>query len=308
MLTNLQVNQPANGYVAVKKSSVGTSRNGSKFLDLQLTDGTETIAAKMWDVQEAEMVPKVDTVIKIEATVSEYQGNKQLILSRWRDVEPGECDPGQFIPVCPANKDDMLRDLKWYIEDTSDPCYKLLLTNIFQGEIYDKFITAPGAKGIHHAYLGGLLEHSLGVCDLTLAMKPDGLNVDLLLTGALIHDIGKIAEYDWSGCVIKRTDAGKLLGHIVLGLQIITTTATAIGMNKDKLMALYHLIASHHGKLEWGSPVEPMTAEAIILHQADILDYQMHVFDAAKNKTIETDPKSKWTDKVSGIGRKFWIG
>lgn len=309
-LNNTSPGSQCHGYVAVKKSFVGEARNGTKFIDLQVTDGEVTIPAKMWDFQDGKPVPRVDNVILIKGAMSEYRGEKQLIINDWRYAQSGECEPKQFLPACPTNKEHLIEDLKCYIEDVSDPHYKILLKEIIRDETHEKFINAPGAKGIHHAYLGGLLEHSIGVCDLAVSMESDGLNSDLLVTGCLLHDVGKIVEYDWSGCVIKRTDIGKLMGHIVLGIDIITTTAALIGMDKDKLMALCHLIASHHGRLEWGSPVEPMTTEAIILHHADMLDFQMNVIDKAKTDIRQTSPSpdSKWTGKVAGIGREFWVG
>ena len=172
--------------------------------------------------------------------------------------------------------------------------------------LYKNFRDAPAAKYHHHAYIHGLLEHTVGVTNKALSMADEATDKDLLITGALLHDIGKTREYDWSGCTITRTNRGKLLGHIVMGCLMIEEVDSRTETTPlEKSIKLLHLIASHHGKKEWGSPVEPMTKEAIILHQADMLDYQMHVIDKARNEAAED---AEWTGKVNGIGREFYLG
>jgi 3'-5' exoribonuclease len=131
------------------------------------------------------------------------------------------------------------------------------------------------------------------------------VNMDLLITGALLHDIGKIFDYDWSGCVITQTDSGKLVGHIVWGSTMITEAAGPRGMKFTKLIPPRHLIASHHGQKAWGSPVEPQTKEAVILHAADMLDYQMFAINQAKEEAKEGDA---WTGKTKGMNKEFYIG
>lgn len=241
------------GFVAVKKCSVNENRNGEKYLLLQVTDGKTDLPAVSWEHQGP--APKVNSVIKVDAVVTEYQNEKQLTISRWRNAKPGECDPKQFIPICPRSIESLRDELHYGIELVKDHEYrKLLEQTIYYGEISADFEEAPAAQGIHHAYLGGLLEHSLGVYQkAVLLVRKEEVNLDLLITGALLHDVGKIAEYDWSGCVITRTDEGKLLGHITLGIQMVTEYAVKVGMDKTKFMLLCHMIASHHGRREWGS-------------------------------------------------------
>jgi len=293
------------GPVAVKKCSIAETRNGSKYLDLTLTDGTSDIQAKRWD--HAGDMPKENTVIWIEgAMAGEYREKMQLTVNGWRPAAEGEYAPGQFIPRCPVDPALLIADFDYMMNAVADKQYFALLHTIKNSDIWSDYYTAPAAKGDHHAYIHGLLQHSTRVAfiakDLGHEMNAD---IDILVTGALIHDIGKTEEYDWSGCVITRSTCGKLLGHIPLGIMIINDFVNDQGMGCDRITKLLHLIASHHGRLEWGSPVEPRTLEAMILHQADMLDFQQNVIGAARTEVGEGE---LWTRKVSGIGREFYVG
>lgn len=295
------VGQKITDFFAVKKSNIGTARNDSKYLDLRLSDGKQELSAKQWDYTGDS--PQENTIIKIQAMVGSYQGQIQLIIQQWRQMQPGECDSIKFLPVCPWSKDDLLEDFYILAEKVQDDDYSNLVKTVTGSPVFELFVTAPGAKSIHHAYLHGLLEHSVDVARKALAMADSSTNKDLLIAGALLHDIGKIHAYDWSGCVITNTAVGYLVGHIALGL--MTIDGFIRNMDQDKKLLLYHLIASHHGKLEWGSPVEPQTKEAVILHAADMMDFQVNVIDKAM---AEAAPGSEWTSKARGIGREFYIG
>ncbi len=309
-LKDLSPGQSFRGVVAVKKCTIGEAKNRTKFIDMLITDGQSDMATKQWDFNgTADAAPKVNTVIFVEGMVNQYQGNNQLVVSRWRNAEPGEYASGQFIPVYPGDMDMLWEEymvLRGLVDD--EEYGRLLDTYIYQPhDIHPacNFIDAPAAKSIHHAYLGGLLEHSVSVANLAIGMEPKGVNGDLLITGALLHDIGKIRAYKWDGCVIEESNMGKLLGHISLGLIMLRECVDALDLSLDKFMLLSHLIASHHGRLEWGSPVEPMTREAVILRHADMLSFQGNVIDRAVAEAAEGDA---WTGKVAGLGREFWIG
>lgn len=288
-------------FFAVRKSGIGNARNDSKYLDLRLSDGKQDLSAKQWDYTGD--APQENTVIKVQAMVGSYQGQIQLMIQQWRFAFPEECDPSKFIPVCPRGKDDLLEEFLILVGMVQDDDYSSLLKTVVNRPVFESFTVAPGAKKIHHAYLHGLLEHSVDVTKKALAMADSSTNKDLLITGALLHDIGKVQEYDWSGCLITKTAPGYLIGHIALGLMIIDSFGQ--NMSPDKKLLLYHLIASHHGKLEYGSPVEPQTKEAVILHAADMMDYQVNVIDKAM---AEAAPGSEWTGKALGIGREFYVG
>lgn len=301
-MNNYDVGKQITDFFAVKKSSIGIARNESKYLDLRLSDGRQEIPAKKWD--HSGDTPLENTVIKAQAMVGNYQGKIQLTIQQWRQAEPLECDPSKFLPVCSWSKNDLLEDFFDLVAVVRDDQYLNLLSGFSGSQIFDLFTIAPGAKDIHHAYLHGLLKHSVDVAKKALALSDGTTNKDLLITGALLHDIGKIHEYDWSGCVITRTAAGKLIGHIALGLMMIDDWQRE-SRNPEKHLLLCHLIASHHGKLEFGSPVEPQTKEAIILHAADMMDFQVNVIDKA---IAEAAPGNEWTSKAPGIKREFYIG
>lgn len=305
-LKDLSPGQTFTGVVAVKKCTIGEAKNRSKYIDMLITDGQSDMTTKQWDfVGTANEAPKVNTVIKIEGAVGQYQGANQLTVSRWRNAyaEAGEYTPGQFIPKYPGDMEELWSEYDQLRNIVKDEEYGKLLDHYI-----NSFTVAPAAKGIHHAYLGGLFEHSVDVARLAcfVATGQQGIDMDLLITAALLHDLGKLEAYKWDGCIIEESDGGKLLGHIVLGLVMLTEYAVVMeGLSREKCIMLSHLIASHHGRLEWGSPVEPKTKEAVILHHADVLSFQGNVIDKAVNEAPEGDA---WTGKVAGLGREFWVG
>ncbi|WP_425443309.1 3'-5' exoribonuclease YhaM family protein [Thermodesulforhabdus norvegica] len=174
-------------------------------------------------------------------------------------------------------------------------------------ELQKGFVKAPGAVKIHHSYLGGLLQHTVGVLRLVDAMCDiyRELNRDLILTGALLHDIGKIREYSYD-LELGVTDEGRLLGHIVIGLQIFDSLLKKVGsIPEEKSLLLRHLIASHHGQLEFGSPKVPMTREALVLHFADNIDARLNELNRLYD---ETEKQTLWTPYQQRYGTQFYIG
>lgn len=275
MICDCAIGESIVGFFAVRNVNVSTARNGSTFLSCVLSDGQMELPAKQWDL--VGIPPRENTVIKVQAVMDRYQGQPQLVIQRWREAEPGEYKPDQFIPKSPLDPASMWQELQCFIGQIQHPGLSRLV-DIVLNNYTDAFISCPGAVKHHHAYIGGLLEHTLGVCKNALAVATDNCNKDLLLAGAILHDIGKIQTYDWKGCNITVTDEGKLLGHIVIGAKILESCMSANPppeLDKKTHNALLHLLISHHGKLEWGSPVEPMMKEAVILHAADMLDAQL---------------------------------
>ncbi len=305
-LSNYSTGQQLSGHLAVKKCNIRqTNQTPQKdYLDMLITDGETDIVARVWD--HSGPVPQVNSVIHVTATINQYRGDNQLNISEWRQANQGEYNPKNFLPVCPHDLEKLWGQLREVMAKIMDLGLVQILSSVFSKH-YKQFQEAPAALYHHGAYLGGLLEHTCGVVEQCLRLATEETDINLLITGAILHDIGKIFDYDWSGCVITMTDAGQLLGHISQGMMLINSHAVNCpDLSTERLNLLLHLIASHHGKLEWGSPVEPSTREAILLHNADMLDVQLWKLAQAQAKTPTGE---KWTEKVWELNNKrFWVG
>lgn len=225
-----------------------------------------------------------------------------MIINTWRNAKKGEFNHRSFLPVCPKDTETMWREIQQYAARVKNPGLSDLLKSVFDEHAH-KFTMAPAAVYHHHPYLSGLMEHTLGVLNC-LPTDKSVFDDDTLICGALMHDIAKVEEIDYlTGCTIKTTDRGKLLGHISMGIMIINEHAkNCRNLSQEKLEHIIHIVESHHGKLEWGSPVEPLTPEAMAIHYADMLDCQIWKYQhAAKN------PKGNWTEKIPGLNRRCYI-
>ena len=291
------------GFLAVKDCSIRTTSSGSNYLAMLLTDSTGTINARVWE--HSGVAPAANTVIKVQGQINEYHGQMQITISKWRNANDDEYSPGDFLPVHP-DRIALKSRLDRYIESVTDSGLSQLLgTFAHDNDTIKAFIEAPAALFHHHVYIGGLLHHTDDVVEQCLRIATSETDRDMLVTGAILHDIGKIHDYNWSGITFSMTDNGRLLGHITQGMMMIKEYArNCPDLSQKRLSLLLHLIASHHGKLEYGSPVEPSTIEAILLHEADMLDVQLHkINNAIKQIRIgET-----WTDKILGMNRHFYV-
>jgi 3'-5' exoribonuclease len=269
----------------VHEKHVRETRAGKPFLELVLGDATGTIAAMVWD--DAERLERsfgADDVVGVRGRVGTYREKLQLTAAQLQRLEVGDDDLALFLPASPRDRAQMGRELDALVASISDPPLRTLLQRCVgrTTPLGRTFRLHPAAKKNHHAYLGGLLEHSLSVAQSADALarhylaQGAVLDRDLLVSAALLHDIGKVRELA-STRTFAYTDEGQLLGHILLGIQIVVREAEPIpGMGGEKLLHLQHLIASHQGRLEWASPKVPMTLEALVLHAADELDAKMN--------------------------------
>lgn len=259
------------------------SRAGKTYLSLKLQDKTGTVDAKVWEMTNDIKAFEENEFIKIDATVVTYQNDIQLNVKRIRRSLEGEYDPADYIPCTEKNIEEMYQKLMSYIKTIQNPYIKKLLEEIFyHNDTVSKHLkTRSAAKSIHHSYMGGLLEHTLSVteiCDF-VAPRYQFVNRDILIASAMLHDIGKIIELS-EFPENDYTDEGQLLGHLMIGAELIKETASHIeGFPKQIENLLKHCMISHHGEYEYGSPKLPKTIEAFILHSADNLD--------AKTKVIE---------------------
>lgn len=281
-------------YLCKEKQSL-KSKAGKTYFSLKLQDKTGTLNAKVWDLNKNIQSFEQNDFIKVDATILSYQNELQAKVTRIRRADEGEYDPKDYIPSTDKNITTMYEQLTNLINTISDVHLKKLLKIIMidNEKINEKIKTHSAAKSMHHGYLGGLIEHIVSVsetCDF-LSDRYKYVNRDLLITGALLHDIGKIYELS-SFPENDYTDEGQLLGHIIIGIELINDAKNQIDRFPDELCNLLkHLILSHHGELEYGSPKKPATIEAYILHCADSLDAKIKMYE----ESITNDSNNaKW--------------
>jgi 3'-5' exoribonuclease len=259
--------------------------SGKPYLQLLLGDATGTVPAMVWDDAERfDALFGAEDVVGIRARVGSYKERPQLTIQSIEALTVADEELAHWVPSSPRDRAEMERELDLLVRSVGDEGLRLLLQRCVgrQSLLGRQFRLHPAAKRNHHAYLGGLLEHSISVaaachrlCAHYLAQGAR-LDRDITVTAALLHDIGKVRELS-SGRTFAYTDEGHLLGHILIGLQIVVREAESVPqIGPDRLLHLQHLIASHQGRLEWASPKVPQTMEALILHAADELDAKMN--------------------------------
>lgn len=269
-------NQSITGFFVVAGKQVRSKKDGATYFALTLADSTGQIEARMWDATEAGEFAAGD-IVKLRGQVCRYQEKLQLNVERIRKAAAGEYELGDFVPKTERDVDELWAELNGYVESFTEPHLKALLRSFLDDpEIASELKEAPAAKSMHHAWIGGLLEHVvslLGICDL--AAKHYAVHRDLLLTGVVLHDIGKLQELRW-GTSFDYTLEGQLLGHITIGLGMIERKISALPDFPSSLRVLVnHLVLSHHGRYEFGSPKLPMIPEAVLLHYLDDMDAKM---------------------------------
>jgi 3'-5' exoribonuclease len=273
------------------------SQKGSPYLNLVLKDKTGEVEGKIWErAIEWDKVFKKGDIIDIDSRGVSFRNTIQLTVLDVRKVGDQEIDPADYFPATQGDRDEMFAALVAFIEQIGTPSLKNLLRAFFEDEsIVTRFKKAPAAKGLHHVYIGGLLEHTLSVTrllDLT-SKHYRGINRDILLTGGILHDIGKIYEFSYDR-LVDYTDRGRLIGHIVMGVEMLDAKiATLENFPEQLAMELRHLMLSHHGMLEFGSPKRPKTMEALIVHYIDDLDAKVNAFQEFIQGSH--DDESDWT-------------
>ncbi|MFZ0661998.1 MAG: HD domain-containing protein [Acidobacteriaceae bacterium] len=264
------------GFFAVAAKQVRTKKDGTAYFALTLADSTGQIEARMWETGDAGEFAAGD-IVKLRGQVCRYQEKLQINLERIRKARAEEFDLGDFVRKTERDVDELWSELNGCVESFTDTHLKALLRSFLDdAEISSALKEAPAAKSMHHAWIGGLLEHIvslLGICELAAKHYP--VNRDLLLTGAVLHDIGKLKELRW-GTSFDYTLEGQLLGHITIGVRMIEQKMAALPDFPPELRVLVsHLVLSHHGRYEFGSPKLPMIPEAVLLHYLDDMDAKM---------------------------------
>jgi len=271
------------------------TKQGKPFFKLKVGDRTGSIDCTVWEVEAFAPELKAGDLVLVSARVTEYQGKAQLEADRVTAAPPGLARPQDFLPVTYRDVEELKGFLRFHIESVTDRQFRGLLEVIFgDPEFFESFATAPAAKLNHHAYLGGLLEHTVSVAEMCefVAQQYGRVDHDLLLTAAILHDVGKTQELSFD-TAIDYTDSGRFLGHVVQGVTFVSEKAAQVpGIPQSKLDQLLHCIVSHHGELEWGSPIRPHTLEALILHHVDNLDAKVKGF----LEIVEGSRNAQWTD------------
>ncbi|MDR0272453.1 MAG: HD domain-containing protein [Clostridiales bacterium] len=290
-------------YLCKKKES-RESRAGKSFLSLKLQDKTGTVDAKIWEMTSDIAHFEEGDIVKIDGTVGSFQNELQIKVLKIRKSRDGEYVATEFIPSTQKDINEMFEKIKILIASVNNSHIKKLLENIFinDDERLKIFKNHSAAMHMHHAYMGGLLEHTLSVAEtcVFLGVRYKHVDTDILLAGALLHDIGKI--YELSPLPQNEyTDDGQMLGHIILGLELIMTEIAKTEDFPHELASLIkHCIISHHGELEFGSPKIPATPEAMILHFADNIDAKLTTFAEIYEK--DATP-GQWTAYQKSLGR-----
>jgi len=304
-VNGLEANQNLSGIFLVQFKDVRQKKSGEPYLSLILADKTGDIEAKMWDnVAEVIDTFEKDDFLKVKGLSQVYQNKLQVTIHRLQKADDREVDLADFFPASKRNADEMFAEVRGIVEEFTNPHLKALLNALFDDEqIAQAYKMAPAAKTIHHAWLSGLIEHVLSLCTLakmTAAHYP-AVDRDLLMTGVLLHDIGKIHELTYQRSFGYSND-GQLLGHIIIALRMLDEKIRQVPDFPHKLRTLVeHMIISHHGELEYGSPKTPLFLEALLLHHLDNLDSKME----AMRSMIERDKQIEgcWTGWSNALDR-----
>jgi 3'-5' exoribonuclease len=319
-MTRRYVNQLANGETVeevylVADKQVRANRQGNLYLQLSLRDRTGTIDARLWNVtaEQARRFEPGDYVVA-KGKVQVHQGALQVILNHVDPAESSRVEPGEFLPQGPRDVARLTARLRQLLMGLNDPHLKALAECFLIDEAFlAKFTAAPAGVSNHHAYRAGLLEHvvtMMNAAERIAELYPE-IDRDLLLMGIFLHDIGKIDELSYEH-TFSYTDAGQLVGHLVLGVMLLnekvarTADLTGEPFPAELRLRLEHMIVSHHGAYEFGSPKLPMTPEAIALHYLDNLDAKIHLF----TREIRDDPcrGSSWTPYQASLNRRLFKG
>jgi 3'-5' exoribonuclease len=289
----------------VTTKQVKPKKSGEPYLALTLADRCGQIEAKMWDnVEDALDAFEQDDFLKVKGLLNKYKNRFQITIHKLRRMADSEVDFADYLPKTTKNIDELWLTLAEFVNSFQDANLKAVVQAFMSDpDIATAYRSAPAAKTLHHAYIGGLLDHVLSLfrsCDLVCRNYPQ-IDRDLLLTGAFLHDIGKIHELAYTRS-FSYTSRGQLLGHMIIELEMLQAKIAAIPGFPDELKTLLeHLIISHHGQYEFGSPKLPMFPEALMLHYLDDLDSKMESMRAHFEREAETD--SNWTSYNSSLGR-----
>jgi len=302
---HLQENKIITSCFVVASKQIKPKKNGDPYLALILADRTGQIEAKMWDnVDEFIDAFGQDDFLKVKGLINKYKNRFQLTIHKLRRLSEAEVDFTDYLPKTDKDIGELWRTLADFVSTFQNPHLKSLVESFMADpEVAERYRNAPAAKSLHHAYIGGLLDHVVSLfrcCDLVSRNYPQ-INRDLLLTGAFLHDIGKIYELTYNRS-FSYTTRGQLLGHMIIELEMLQSKVAKLpDFPPDLKTMLEHLIISHHGQYEFGSPKLPMFPEALMLHYLDDLDSKMEAMRAHFER--ERAMEGPWTSYNPSLGR-----
>ena len=294
------------GFLMVRGAEKKTDKNGRDYVDLNLGDRTGEINAKIWNWDSLQGLPESGKPVLVRGQVQEYNGRLQMKIERWRSLSPEDSfDPAELVPAAPRTPEDMLAEIRETVKSFSSENLRKLTEEMLNmaGERLSWF---PAAQRMHHAERSGLLHHTTDMLRLAKAAMEvyPWMNRDLLLAGVILHDLGKLEELksDESGNVSDYTRDGQLLGHLVRGITLLNRAAERTGVTGETVILLEHMLLSHHGETEYGSPRPPMFPEAEALHWIDMMDARMNTMKTAWEKT----PEGAFSERISSLDRRIY--
>jgi 3'-5' exoribonuclease len=299
----------------ISDKQLRANRNGNLYLQVELRDRTGSISARLWNAGEHVFRSfEVGDFVQIKGKVQLFQGSLQIILNQIDRIESEKVDLGDFLPHTEQDVSKLLERLRGFLLRLGNPHLRALAECfLMDDEFLRGFCRAPAGVRNHHAYLGGLLEHVvtlLDAADRILPLYPE-LDRDLLLVGIFLHDVGKVRELSYQR-IFGYTDEGQLIGHLVIGVEMVNDKAAKVPdltgepFPPELLLRLKHMIVSHHGTYEFGSPKLPMTPEAIALHYLDNLDAKVHSF--TRDIREDRNEASAWTPFNQSLQRRLFKG
>ncbi len=309
-VADIQDNQEVSGLFLVKTMRLADTKAGKPFLALELMDRTGELVGRVWDDAErlAAQCP-AGSVVRVNGQAQVYKGALQLKVTGLEKVVAEGADWALFLPTTPGDIEAMADEVIILIKGVADKEIRRLLMSVVKDhDLWQAFTMAPAAKSMHHAYIGGLLEHSLGICrlaDRVCALYP-AIDRSLLIAGAILHDLGKVKEFSFAVPPFDYSDAGRLLGHMVISLEIMQAKIAGLPDFPERTaMMIKHLIISHHGRYEFGSPALPMVREAFVLNFIDDLDAKMNYLDRLSRQA--PPDRYQWTDYQRTMERFLFV-
>ncbi|HJZ58780.1 MAG TPA: OB-fold nucleic acid binding domain-containing protein [Gemmataceae bacterium] len=311
----LRDGDPLDDVYLVTDKQLRANRNGNLYLLLELRDRTGGISARLWNAgdQTARGFDPGD-FLHVTGKVQLFQGSLQVILNTIERVEPQKVELTDFLPHTEQSIPKLMERLKGYLLRLGHPHLRALAECfLMDDEFVRGFTTCPAGVKLHHAYVGGLLEHVVTMMDAADRLLPlyPGVDRDLLLMGVFLHDAGKVKELTYTRA-FGYSDEGQLVGHLAIGIELLEQAAAKVPdltgepVPRELMLRLRHMILSHHGTLEYGSPKVPMTPEAMLLHLIDVMDTRMHM--VMRELREDRNNPTAWTPYNANLGRRFYKG